>query len=174
MELFETLKVHVRWMIRKDVDPVLKIEAAGYQAPWGEEELLAGMRQRNVIGMVAEMTSSTGYNDVSYIVIGYMVYALHKECVELLKFAVGPKHRRRGVGRQMLQKLLSKLSAGRREHIIFRVPESNLDGHLFLKANGFIAQRVERNYFCDPDEDAYVMAHNIKVASRSAEWGSVT
>src|SRR3954451_20269262 len=48
------VRVHIRWMIRRDMPEVLAIEHAGFEYPWCEEECLRVLRQRNCIGMVAE------------------------------------------------------------------------------------------------------------------------
>ena len=47
-------RVHIRWMIRRDMPEVLAIEHASFEYPWCEEEFLRVLRQRNCIGMVAE------------------------------------------------------------------------------------------------------------------------
>ena len=48
------VRVHIRWMIRRDMPEVLAIEHASFEFPWCEEEFLRVLRQRNCIGMVAE------------------------------------------------------------------------------------------------------------------------
>ena len=48
------LRVHIRWMIRRDMAEVLEIERGAFEFPWFEEEFIRCLRQRNCIGMVAE------------------------------------------------------------------------------------------------------------------------
>src|SRR4051812_2604533 len=48
------LRVHIRWMIRRDMAEVLEIERSAFEFPWFEEEFIRCLRQRNCIGMVAE------------------------------------------------------------------------------------------------------------------------
>ena len=43
-------RVHIRWMIRRDMPEVLAIEHASFEYPWCEEEFLRVLRQRNCIG----------------------------------------------------------------------------------------------------------------------------
>src|SRR4026208_605858 len=97
----ERLAVHIRWMIRRDMDDVLAIEQEGFEFPWSEEDFIRCLRQRNCIGMVAE------YDDK---VVGFMIYELHKSRLHILNFAVAAAYRRRGVGSQMIAKLVAKLS----------------------------------------------------------------
>ena len=53
-KLTHGLKVHIRWMIRRDMTEALAIEADSFEFPWCENDFLRCLRQRNCIGMVAE------------------------------------------------------------------------------------------------------------------------
>src|SRR5436305_1741123 len=110
------IRVHIRWMIRRDMPEVLAIEHASYEFPWCEEEFLRVLRQRNCIGMVAEYGER---------VVGFMIYELYKNKLQILDFAVHPEFRRQSVGRQMVVKLVSKLSSHRRTRITLSIRESN-------------------------------------------------
>src|SRR5439155_698350 len=81
------------------------------------------LRQRNCIGMVAEQGEK---------VVGFMIYELHKAKLHILNFAVHPGCRRLGVGAQMVQKLISKLSSHRRTRITLEVRETNLGALLYF------------------------------------------
>ena len=144
----EQVKVHIRWMIRRDMPEVLAIEHASYDLPWCEEEFLRVLRQRNCIGMVAECGER---------VVGFMIYELHKSRLQVLNLAVAPEYRRMGVGRQMVAKLVGKLSSQRRTRITLEVRETNLPAQLFFKSAGFRAVTVLRAYYEDSPEDAYLM-----------------
>ncbi|MEK6238743.1 MAG: ribosomal-protein-alanine N-acetyltransferase RimI, partial [Planctomycetales bacterium] len=52
------LRVHIRWMIRRDMPEVLAIENSSFEFPWSEEDFLRSLQQRNCIGMVAEWEDS--------------------------------------------------------------------------------------------------------------------
>ena len=143
----EVLKLHIRWMIRRDVPSVVDIESKSFEYLWTEKDFARCLGQRNCIGMVAE------YEDD---VVGFMIYELHKNRLHLLNFAVAPDYRRQGVGRSMIEKLASKLSADRRTHILLEVRESNLAAQLFFRTLGFRATAVLREFY-DNAEDAYLM-----------------
>ncbi|MBV8267519.1 MAG: ribosomal protein S18-alanine N-acetyltransferase [Planctomycetaceae bacterium] len=142
------VRVHIRWMIRRDMPEVLAIEHASFEFPWCEEEFLRVLRQRNCIGMVAEYGER---------VVGFMIYELHKNKLHVLDFATHPEFRRQGVGRQMVAKLVGKLSSHRRTRIALCVRETNLSGQLFLRIQGFRAIEVIREQYPDTGEDAYLM-----------------
>ena len=142
------LRVHIRWMIRRDMTDVLEIERSGFEFPWFEEDFVRCLRQRNCIGMVAEHEDR---------VVGFMVYELQKTRLHILNFAVAPEFRRLSVGTQMVRKLIGKLSPQRRTRIVLEVRETNLAAQLFFRENGFRAVSVLRKFYEDSPEDAYLM-----------------
>ena len=71
----EQVKVHIRWMIRRDMQEVLQAEQQCFDQSWTEEDFLRCLRQRNCIGMVAEAGDK---------VIGFMIYELHKNKLHIL------------------------------------------------------------------------------------------
>lgn len=146
----------IRWMIRHDMPSVLAIEQASFDVPWSEEDFLHALRQRSIIGMVAEQ------GDVIH---GFMIYELCKSRLHILNMAVGTHTRRRGVGSAMVAKLVSKLSPERRTRLTLEVRETNLAAQLFYRAQGFKAKRVLRGFYDDTGEDAFLMQYKLPVAA---------
>ena len=144
----QQLRVHIRWMIRRDMPEVLDIERESFEFPWYEEHFIRCLRQRNCIGMVAEHGEQ---------VVGFMIYELHKTRLHILNFAVAADSRHQGVARQMAEKLVGKLSSQRRSRITLEVRETNLPAQMFFKNAGFRATSVLRAYYEDSPEDAYLM-----------------
>jgi [ribosomal protein S18]-alanine N-acetyltransferase len=148
----EQVRVHIRWMIRRDMPEVLQAEQQSFEFAWTEEDFLRCLRQRNCIGMVAEQAEK---------VVGFMIYELHKTKLHILNFAVSPHCRRGGVGAQMVAKLISKLSSHRRTRITLEVRETNLAAQLFFRTQGFKAMRVLRAFYEDSGEDAFLMEFRV-------------
>jgi [ribosomal protein S18]-alanine N-acetyltransferase len=146
------VRVHIRWMIRRDMPEVLGIEHAGFEYPWSEDEFLRVLRQRNCIGMVADHGDQ---------VVGFMIYELHKTRLQVLNYAVHPEFRRKGVGRQMIAKLVGKLSSHRRTKIALQVRESNLAAQLFFRSQDFRAIEVVREFYEDTGEDSYLLEYEV-------------
>jgi ribosomal-protein-alanine N-acetyltransferase len=145
-------RVHIRWMIRRDMQEVLQTEQESFTVPWTEDDFLHCLRQRNCIGMVAELGDH---------VIGHVIYELHRNRLHLLNLAVHPAYRRQHVGTQVMAKLIGKLSSHRRARITLEVRESNLVSQLFLKSLHFVATKVVKNYYDDTGEDAYFMEYRL-------------
>jgi len=161
----ELLRVHIRWMIRRDMPEVLQIEQDSFDYSWTEEDFLRCLRQRNCIGMVAEHGDK---------VVGFMIYELHKNKLHILNFAVCPSYRRTGIGGQMTAKLVGKLSSHRRTKISLAVRESNLNAQMFFRSQDFRATKVLRNYYEDSGEDAYLMQLRMAETELAEEYEEVT
>lgn len=148
------IPVQLRWLIRRDMPEVLRIEQGSFEFPWTDEDFLCCLRQRNGIGMVAEHDHK---------IVGFMIYdELHKSRLHILKFAVAPEARRQSVGSQMVTRLVEKLSAKRRNEITLEVRERNLDAQLFFKREAFRAINVLRKHYDDTGEDAYTMRFQLR------------
>ena len=147
------LGIHVRWMIRRDMTEVLSIEREAFEFPWSDEDFTRCLRQRNCIGMVAEIADS---------VVAFMIYELHRARLHMINFAVARSHRRLGIGRHMLQKLCGKLTPDRRSRVVLEVRETNLPAQLFFRSLGFRATSVLKDFYQDTTEDAYLMEYRLE------------
>lgn len=160
MDAFTKLAPRIRWLIRRDLTEVYEIENRSFEFPWGEEDFLRCLRQRNCIGMVAEHNER---------VIGFVIYELHKNRLHILNFGVHPEFRRRGVGAVMVDKLKSKLTATRRNRLMLETRETNVAGQLFWRSQGFRAISVLRNFYEEPpDEDAYLFSWKLEQPAECA------
>jgi ribosomal-protein-alanine N-acetyltransferase len=135
-------------MIRRDMPEVLAIEQEAFEFPWSDEDFTRCLRQRNCIGMVAEVGDS---------VVAFMIYELHRTRLHVLNFAVRRSHRRLGIGTQMMGKLFAKLSVERRDRILLEVRERNLPAQVFFRSLGYRAITVLKDFYEDSTEDAYLM-----------------
>ena len=155
----ERLRIQLRWMIRRDMSEVLGIEQEAFEFPRADEDFTRCLRQRNCIGMVAEVGDS---------VVGFMIYELHRTRLHVLNFAVRRSHRRFGIGSQMMGKLFSKLSIERRDRILLEVRERNLPAQLFFRSLGYRAITVLKDFYEDTTEDAYLMQYLSAEAAAEA------
>ena len=140
-------KAHIRWVIRRDMPEMLEIEKRSFEFPWQEDDFIRALRQRNIIGMVAEINDK---------VVGYMIYELHKTRLHLLNMAVDPEYRHQGIGTEMIENLANKLTSQRRTSLFLEVREGNLPAQQFFRACGLKAAHTLRNFY-DTSEDAYLM-----------------
>ncbi len=143
--------VQLRWLLRRDLADVLAIERASSEHPWGEDEFVHALRQRHTIGIAA---------DAGERIVGFMIYGLYPQRIDLIELAVDPAQRRRGIGGRMIAKLVGKLSAQHRSRLVVDVRESNLPAQLFLRSRGFRAEGIVRACYRDSAEDGYRFVHH--------------
>ncbi len=155
----DRLRIQLRWMIRRDMPEVLSIEQEAFEFPWLDEDFTRCLRQRNCIGMVAEVGDS---------VVAFMIYELHRTRLHVLNFAVRRSHRRLAIGTQMMGKLFAKLSIERRDRILLEVRERNLPAQLFFRSLGYRAISVLKDFYEDSTEDAYLMQYQSHEAATVA------
>jgi [ribosomal protein S18]-alanine N-acetyltransferase len=144
----------IRWMIRRDLPTVAKIESESFSAPWSQDEFFRALLQRNTIGMVYDSIYQT-HPVVAYEVIGYMIYTFNRNTLTLDNLAVSPGFRRDGIGREMLVNLARKLNTTRRKKIVADVSEVNLNAQLFLRACGFKATKILPGDPAELSDDGY-------------------
>jgi ribosomal-protein-alanine N-acetyltransferase len=146
-------KAYIRWMIRRDLPEVLAIETASFEQCWSERDFLRAISERRTIGMVVE---------VDGLIVGYVIYQLGDVGIRIANLAVLPTMRREGIGRQLIEKLISKLSVDRRRRIVANICESNLAAQLFLRDCGFKAIKVLKGLYVSTDQDAYVFQYRLR------------
>jgi [ribosomal protein S18]-alanine N-acetyltransferase len=137
-----TEQPHIRWAITRDLDAILRIENEREGKTWSEQDFVWLLRVRNVIGSVFEIQNN---------VMGFMIFEFRKDNLRILRLAVAKEFRRRGIGRQLMDKLFRRLFISRRRFISIKVGDDNLGAHKFLAAVGFRAVKVLRR----PDTDVY-------------------
>jgi ribosomal-protein-alanine N-acetyltransferase len=146
-------RVHVRWVIATDLPAVLRIEAESFPDPWDLDDFTRCLKQRNIIGMVAESGDR---------VVGYVLYELLRDDLHVLNIAVDQRYRRTGVGTQLVEKLEEKVFVNRRSGLVADVHERNLTAQLFFRASGFRCVAVERGLYDDGAADAYRFEMSVR------------
>lgn len=124
--------LHVRWMIRRDLTDMIKIEQKTIGPKWNEKTFLETLRGRNCIGMVVEDQKK---------IVGFMIYELHKTKLTILKLTGCPL-----AVNTMIEKLKSKLSSHRRTRIDVVIP---------LKNRAFLRLFLQQNFRTIANYDDY-------------------
>ncbi len=144
---------HIRWMIRRDYLQVLTIENDCFgELAWSEDDFLNVLSDRDNIGMVVEADG---------LVVGYVVYRLRHQELRILNLGVCLNFRFHGVGRRIIETLVSKLNYKHRTMIRCFIPESNLDAQLFFRSLGFEAISILKQPFAGSAEDGYEFRYMI-------------
>lgn len=136
--LGELIKIH--YITQYYMTDIVEIERRAVANPLPHAALDQLLNRRNVMGILAKHYDS---------IIGYAIYEMHQFHLDVLMLVVDPRDRRSGVGSRLLSELKEKLNMKR---CLLRCDllDDNLDGHLFLKANGLKARSVLRDLNGEP------------------------
>jgi ribosomal-protein-alanine N-acetyltransferase len=131
----------IRWAVKRDTDAMVDIDRQSYAKAWGEESFIKHLKNRACIGLVAESEGR---------IVGFVIYELAKKSLAVLRIAVHPAERRKGVGKAILERLAGKLTKQIRLFASISVGENDQDAMEFLRACGLKAREL---YPADPPEN---------------------
>ena len=123
----------VEWLLHGDLNDMLMIDTDNERdRPWWKgwfvDDFTAHLSRRDTIGCCVRWGDEC---------LGYAIYRLEPERIELVRLAVQPDFHRQGIGAALVAKLANKLSHDRRKSLQLWVPEHALSAQLFLKACDF-------------------------------------
>ncbi len=150
-------------MTRRDVARVAALELATFgKEAWPlhafRDLLLAFSQAKPPRGALWVADDSTTGEILGY--AGIEVSALWGE-MDVINIAVAPAHRRRGVGRLLLTRILSLCRRRSVPLLWLRVRASNRGAQQFYRRMGFRARGRFHGYYVDPDEPAVIMAMDV-------------
>lgn len=140
--------VRIRWMRLEDLDRVVFIEQQTFALPWREQDFRDFLGQRISIGRVAVGAGETP--------LGYLLYEILPGESRIVRMAVAPECRRKGIGKMLVQFLCSscRVSPNRRA-IRVEVPERMLAAQCMFRSLDMRAVGVLHDFYKRPTEDAY-------------------
>src|SRR5215510_13429943 len=108
--------VSLRPLVEEDLPTTLAIEQASFPSPWTQASFLHELRSPYSRLIAAEWHGQ---------VIGYLCAWLIADELQILDVAVDPAHRRRGVGKHLLQYILIEGQRGGARSASLEVRKSN-------------------------------------------------
>lgn len=148
----------IRRLVESDLPGVLIVAESALEAPrWPRQtfvEMLSGEFLSRRIALVVTLAGASE-------VIGFAVASLVAHEAELENIAVAPEAQRRGVGRQLLAKLVSELRRSGVETLHLEVRASNRAAICLYNSFGFNETGHRPRYYSGPIEDAILMAHRL-------------
>lgn len=132
-----------------DLPFVLAIERASFPVPWSDRAFRALLHRSDARVIVADDGGD---------VLGYAAVWFAEDEGELGDLAVAPDHRRRGVGRRLLEACLEEARRRGIERFFLQVRESNTAARRLYASQGFRTVGRRHRYYRDPAEDALVLA----------------
>lgn len=132
----------IRNMIHEDIEAVLQIEKVSFSRPWTESMILEELDNDKSITFVT-------FNDA---VSAYLCARKSFDEIELLRIAVLPDLRSKGLGRALLKKLCNDFPDQR---ILLEVDEKNTAAISLYRSSGFRITGRRKHYY--GDSDAFLM-----------------
>jgi ribosomal-protein-alanine N-acetyltransferase len=98
-------------------------------------------------------------------VLGYAGLDLGGEVADVMTMAVAPSARGRGLGRRLLDELVSRAREDRAAHLMLEVRADNEAARNLYDSKGFDVLTVRRRYYQPGDVDAHVMRLSLEGAT---------
>jgi len=136
-------------MIPADLDQVMAIERASFPFPWSTRFFLEELRVECARSLVVEIGTR---------VVGYVLFWLLPDEIDVHNVAVHSEFRRRGIGRVLLEQVVEQGRERQLSKVTLEVRESNIPAQMLYRSMGFTHAGVRKGYYADNGEDALIMA----------------
>lgn len=147
--------LRTRRLLARDLDAVLRIEQASYDFPWN--------------GRIFEDCLRVGYRcfgavDAFDHVLGHAIVSIVVDESHVLNLCVDPTHRRQGVARLLLDRMLLEASEAQARTMLLEVRPSNKGARKLYAAYGFKRIATRPNYYpaAGGREDAYLLSRRVQ------------
>lgn len=149
-------------MTEHDLLAVVEIEEMSGLSRWGWDayynELVQG---RGALMLVARPNAFDQEENQGEAVLGFIAARLTADEIHINNVAVRPGYRRRGIGRGLLERVLTDGARRGARRAILEVRASNVAAQALYGQQRFAVVGRRRDYYADPLEDALVMSASI-------------
>jgi len=145
-------------MTLADLDEVMAIEQASFAYPWSSRFFHQEFEVECARSILAEMNGK---------IVGYVLFWLLPETVDIHNLAVGGEYPSRRVGRILLHKVIVEALRQSSARVTLEVRKSNLAAQKLYESAGFVATGVRKGYYSDDGEDALTMALDLLPSAAS-------
>lgn len=135
------------------VDQVADIENYSFKTPWPKQIFLAEIERGNSFCRIAIIED---------FVAGYCISNLIYDELHIFKIAVHQEHRRKGIGKYLLEDAFDFFKGRGAKNGILEVRVSNESAIKLYKKIGFKPLRIRKNYYQGTKEDALVMSIDLE------------
>lgn len=131
-----------------DIDRVLAIEKASFEFPWSTRFFLEELRVDCARSVLAELEGR---------IVGYVLFWLLPDTVDIHNIAVHPDFRRRGIGWRLLEQVVIAARRHSAVRVTLDVRRSNIAAQKLYRLFGFKSMGLRSGYYSDNGEDALIM-----------------
>ena len=141
------MQINIRKITEKDAPSAAIIERACFHEPWSLDVIRQSLAVPSFYGLVMETDGE---------IIGYACGSALFEDAELMRIAIFPKHRQKGLGDLLLQAFIDEAKNRGAERMFLEVRASNEPALALYIKNGFMKNRLRKRYYPD-GQDALEM-----------------
>jgi ribosomal-protein-alanine N-acetyltransferase len=141
----------IRRMKDTDLAAVRTIESLSFSNPWSETTFRGEIQNTSISFplVVVRKPEDT--------VIGYIIFWHIRDDVQVNNIAVHPDYRGKGIGEALMRHVIDKVRANGATFVTLEVRPSNAGAVTLYRKLGFEILGTRKNYYTNPDEDAYLM-----------------
>ena len=145
--------MHIRKMTEDDLPQVLEIQRELAFQDWNEKQFQSEIRANYAYCVVGKDGCDCGCNDSHGKLLGYAIFHLLGPDSELLSIATRNTEQRKGIGSQLLNAGLDKLTEPD-DQCFLEVREGNAKARAFYEKHGFKLYNVRKKYYSDGENAA--------------------
>jgi len=149
--------VILRAMGQEDLDEVMAVEKASFQAPWTRAMFLQELSTS--FSRCVTLRESEGEDGR---LAGYMIYWMFAQEAHLQKIAVRPECRRRHAAACLMKALFQTVREEPCRTVILEVRRSNTAARKLYEKLGLTVKGIRRSYYLEEGEDALIMGADLK------------
>jgi [ribosomal protein S18]-alanine N-acetyltransferase len=135
-------------MIAADLEAVMAIEKASFAYPWSPRFFLQELQVQCARSFLAEINGR---------IVGYVLFWLLADEVDVHNVAVHSEFRRRGIGRLLLDQVVGEARRRGSIRVTLEVRRSNTAAQKLYESIGFVTTGIRKGYYSDDGEDALAM-----------------
>ena len=140
--------MEIRLMNESHVTQVAELEKLCFSAPWSENSIRYELTNPLSLWLVAVENGN---------LLGYVGSQTVMDEADMMNVAVAPAARRRGVGRKLVEALVSALKERNAYSLTLEVRASNEPAKALYEQLGFTQVGRRPNYYRNPKEDALIL-----------------
>ncbi len=146
---------YLRKMKEKDLPYILEIENVSFPNPWHEMTFRGEIYNEPISSPFVIVFKPQKK------VIGYLVFWLMKEQMQVNNIAIHPDFRRMGIAEAVMHKILSEVQTRGIKFVTLEVRPSNIAARALYNKLGFDVLGIKENYYHNPPEPALVMGKKL-------------
>ena len=149
-------------MTTEDIDAVRRIASASFDQPWGRQALLDELAFAGALHIAARIVPAP---QEATVLVGFIFARMLWDEMHVMKIAVDPRHRRRGVATALLEAAQAEAGVHEAMNVLLEVRASNSTAIAFYRNAGFATIGIRPNYYPQTGEPALVMSKALKEVS---------